>query len=98
MTAVADATERILREIQQQLTAALEGARRDRELAHRAVARVDQFESRLDGIAADLRNQVAGMAADIRAIRGDIAAIDIKLAALPMIEIAVRRLTEREGT
>jgi hypothetical protein len=75
-------TETILREIQRQLKDSLENARRDRELAHRAVARTDQFESRLDSIASD-----------IRAIRSDIASIDIKLAALPNIEAEMRRIT-----
>jgi hypothetical protein len=81
-----DATEKILREMQQQLKAALDNAQRDRELAHRAIARTDQFEARLDAIAAD-----------IRTIRGDIASIDIKLAALPLIEVAVRGLTASMG-
>lgn len=79
--ATVEITETILREIQRQLKDALENAARDRELAHRAIARVDRFESRLDNIAAD-----------IRVIRSDIASIDIKLAALPNIEIAVRGL------
>jgi hypothetical protein len=79
--ATIELTEIILREIQQRLTDALENAQRDRTLAHRAIARTDQFEARLDGIAAD-----------IRAIRTDIAAIDIKLAALPNIEAAIREL------
>jgi hypothetical protein len=61
--------------------------------AHRAIARVDQFEARLDGIAADLRNQMSAIAADIRAVRSDVASIDIKLAALPVIEVALRKLT-----
>jgi hypothetical protein len=68
MTAVIDATEKVLREIQLQLKAALENAQRDRELAHRAVARVDQFEARLDTIAADIRN-----------IRSDIASISFAM-------------------
>jgi hypothetical protein len=79
MTTV-DITETILREIQK-LKDALANAQRDRELAHRPMARIDQFETRLDSIAADIRN-----------IRSDITSIDIKLAALPAIEIAIRNL------
>jgi len=77
----------ILREIQHQLKDALANAQREqsnllrRGLAHRPMARIDQFETRLDNIAAD-----------IRTIRSDIASIDVKLAALPMIEIAIREL------
>lgn len=67
-----DLSEIILRDVQQRLKDALENAQRDRTLATRAIARVDQFESRLDSIAAD-----------IRIIRSDIAEIDIKLTALP---------------
>jgi hypothetical protein len=74
-------TEAILPEIQLQLKAALGNAQRDRELAHRVIARVDRLEARLDSIAAD-----------IRSIRSDIASIDIKLAALPEIEIIIRGL------
>jgi|SRR5580765_2600655 len=93
--AVIDATEAILREIQRQLKDALDGAQRDRELAHRAIARVDRFEARFDSIAADIRAQMAGVAADIRIIRSDISSMEIKLAALPVIEQAIRQLTER---
>ena len=93
--AVIDATETILREIQRQLRDALDGAQRDRELAHRAVTRIDRFEARFDSITADIRTQMAGLAADMANIRSDIAAIDIKLAALPVIEQAIRQLTER---
>jgi hypothetical protein len=86
--AVIDATEAILREIQRQLKDAL-------ELAHRAIARVDRFEARFDSIAADIRAQMAGVAADIWIIRSDISSMEIKLAALPAIEQAIRQLTER---
>jgi hypothetical protein len=79
-----DSTERILQEIQRQLRDALENARRDRELAHRAILRIDAFEARFDSLAAD-----------IRAIRSDVASIDIKLAVLPEIESAVRILRPR---
>jgi hypothetical protein len=84
MTTVEPVTETILREIQHQLRASLANAQRDRELAHRAVLRVDQFEARLDSIAADLRS-----------IRSDIASIDIKLAVLPEMEITIRSLRPR---
>ena len=77
-----DVTETILREIQRQLRAALENAQRDRELAHRAVARVDRFDERLDMVAAD-----------IRIIRSDVASIDIKLSALANIEAKMRELS-----
>jgi hypothetical protein len=46
--------------------------------------RIDQFEARLDSIAAD-----------IRVIRSDISSMEIKLAALPVIEQAIRQLAER---
>jgi hypothetical protein len=83
MTDTINLSEVILRDIQASLKDALENAARDRTLAHRAITRVDQFEARLDVIAAD-----------IRAIRTDIAAIDIKLTALPNIEIAIRELRQ----
>jgi DNA repair exonuclease SbcCD ATPase subunit len=82
--AVIDATETILREIQRQLKDALDGAQRERELAYRPILRIDQFEARLDSIAAD-----------IRVIRSDISSMEIKLAALPVIEQAIRQLAER---
>jgi DNA repair exonuclease SbcCD ATPase subunit len=82
--AVIDATETILREIQRQLKDALDNAQRERELAYRPILRIDQFEARLDSIAAD-----------IRVIRSDISSMEIKLAALPVIEQAIRQLTER---
>jgi hypothetical protein len=55
MATTIDMTEKILREIQHQLKDALANASRDRELAHRPMTRIDQFEARLDSIAADLR-------------------------------------------
>jgi hypothetical protein len=55
MATTIDMTEKILREIQHQLKDALASASRDRELAHRPMTRIDQFEARLDSIAADLR-------------------------------------------
>lgn len=92
---IIDVTEKLLREIQRQLRDALDSAQRDRELAHRAIARIDRFEERFDGIAADVRGQMAGIAAEIRNIRSDISSIDIKLAALPAIEQAIRQINEK---
>lgn len=85
-------TEMILREIQHQLKASLDNAQRDRELAHRAGARVDQFEKRFETMAADIRDRFDIMAGDIRIIRSDIASIDIKLAVLGNIEADIRSL------
>jgi predicted component of type VI protein secretion system len=93
MTDAVNLSEAILRDIQARLKDALDNAARDRTLAHRAIERVDQFEARLDTVAAD----ILVMRADIRAIRSDIAAIDIKLAVLPNIEISLRELLTSRG-
>jgi hypothetical protein len=63
---------------------ALDNAERDRTLAHRAVARADIVEQRLDGVAADIRE-----------LRSDVAAIDVKLVALPKIEDDVAAIREK---
>lgn len=85
----------VLRDIQRRLKVALDNAARDRELAHRAMARVDVFEARIDSIAADLRGRVDSIAADIRTIRSDMTEIDIKLASLGNIEADIHAIMER---